>query len=66
LGATYFLVRTDGKEVDLPMDEFFTSHFKLVHAGAYGSLFKLAKKPLQRKMASELLQNPGNDDTDGQ
>ncbi len=43
LGADYFLVRTDRWPVKLPDDEFFRTHFQLVHSEANVQLYQLAE-----------------------
>ena len=44
---------------ELPTDQFFQSHFKLVYARSYNRLFELTDAPLGLKPDEERLQNPG-------
>ncbi len=59
LGATFFLVGWHERHIELPQDEFFISHFRLVYAGPYVRLFELVEYPVHPTYGPELLRNPG-------
>ena len=65
LGANYLLLSKHRIRVNLPDDEFFNSHFKLVYARANVLLFELSEKPLRRSVGPELLENSGFDTLEG-
>jgi 4-amino-4-deoxy-L-arabinose transferase-like glycosyltransferase len=59
LGSTHLLLNTQRHSVDLPQDDFFHSHFKLVFACPYTRLFELSELQWRREFGPELLRNPG-------
>lgn len=65
LKADYFLVRLDRVTAPLPDDEFFRSHFKFVYAEPSIQLFELTEQPVSITRGSELLENPGFEESNG-
>jgi 4-amino-4-deoxy-L-arabinose transferase-like glycosyltransferase len=59
LGADYFLVSSRQFHPVFTQDEFFQSHFKLIDAHAYGSLFELTEQPCRPAPGPNLLHNGG-------
>jgi hypothetical protein len=59
LGADFFLVATDQMNSTLPSDDFFNSHFKLIYACPYASLFELTSRAVRLEEGPQLLDNPG-------
>lgn len=59
LRATHLLINTQRYNGDLPQDDFFHSHFKLVFACPYTRLFELSELQWRRELGPELLRNPG-------
>ncbi|HXG36615.1 MAG TPA: hypothetical protein VNL15_06580, partial [Dehalococcoidia bacterium] len=57
LGTDYFLVNQLFERVELPDDDFFHSHFKLIYARSKVLLFELTTEPWEYKPGPELLQN---------
>ncbi|MBI3658305.1 MAG: glycosyltransferase family 39 protein [Acidobacteria bacterium] len=66
LGANYLMDSRYFVKVNLPSDEFFFSHFKLIYGRAYVSLFERAERPVLRKLGPELVQNPSFENLYGQ
>ena len=65
LGVNYLLIDMQlvghglPRRVDLPRDEFFAAHFKLLYARAHFLLFELTGQPSPPARGPELLVNPG-------
>ncbi len=57
-GAGYFLFDSGSRDVELPDDPFFDSHFKLIYARGNGLLFSLCDHSMTTAVGPQRLVNP--------
>ncbi|ATB28445.1 glycosyltransferase family 39 protein [Melittangium boletus] len=60
-GADHFLVNRTRNTHNLPNDDFFNSHFKLLHVQQDHLLYALSDRPLSLDSGPNLVSNPGFD-----